>query len=100
MHQVDAHLERGDLVEVAERLVHQQDVGLDRQGTRDGDSLLHAAGKLEREIALLTAEADHVKIFRYPPVPAGAADVLRLEGKLDVVFDGEPVEQARALKDV
>jgi hypothetical protein len=34
----------GDFVEMAERLVHQKDVRLDREGARDRDSLLHAAG--------------------------------------------------------
>ena len=43
---------RGDRVEVAERLVHQQQVGLDGEGARDAHPLLHAAGELARGTGL------------------------------------------------
>ncbi|MNC91282.1 hypothetical protein D3C83_75140 [compost metagenome] len=49
---------------------------------------------------LLPGEADHVEIFFYPFVPAHFADILRFEGEPDVVFNGQPVQQSRALKDV
>ena len=46
----------GDRVQVAERLVHQQQVGLHRERARDPDALLHAAGQMRR-IHLLEALA-------------------------------------------
>ena len=42
------HLQPGQLVERAERLVHQQQVRLMDEGAAQGDALLHAAGELMR----------------------------------------------------
>ena len=43
-------------VERAERLVHQEHVGLEHIGARDGDALLHAAGELVRKGALVALQ--------------------------------------------
>src|SRR4051794_24372815 len=47
--EIGAQPGRGDLVEPRERLVHEDDVGLEREGARDVDALAHAAGELGRE---------------------------------------------------
>ena len=57
-----AHLQPGEGVERAERLVHQQHRGTQHQRTRERDALAHAAGELLR-IALrrLAGEAEPVE---------------------------------------
>src|SRR5579883_1464310 len=50
------HLDPGLRVERAERLVHQQNLGVDDVGARDRDPLLHAAGKLVGIGVLVAAE--------------------------------------------
>src|SRR3546814_16439563 len=56
----------GDLVEGAERLVHQQQLGLERQRAGDGDALLHAAGKLPGKFLLEALEVHQVEVARRP----------------------------------
>ena len=47
------HDDAGLRVERAERLVHQQHLGIEHIGARDGDALLHAARKLMRKGGLV-----------------------------------------------
>ena len=47
-----------DLVERAERLVHQQQIGIERQRARDRGALLHAARQLPRELLAEAGEVD------------------------------------------
>src|SRR3546814_11105850 len=56
----------GDLVEGAEGLVHQQQLGLERQRASDGDALLHAAGKLPGKFLLEALEVNQVEVARRP----------------------------------
>ena len=49
-----AQLPRRDRVEVAERLVHQQEVGLDRERAGDPHALLHPAGEMRRDTSSRT----------------------------------------------
>ena len=49
---------RRDRVERAERLVHQQHVGIVDQGAADRDPLAHAAGQLVRPLVLEAVEPD------------------------------------------
>ena len=46
--QLEVHLVARHRVERAERLVHEQDLGVVAQGPGDGDALAHAAGELAR----------------------------------------------------
>src|SRR3954469_3459395 len=76
-HDADA----GRRVEVAGRLVRQQDRGPVDEGPGDRDPLLLAAGELVREAALLAGEADEVEHLRHgvrDRVP-GLADHLQRE---------------------
>ncbi len=87
------------LVECAERLVHQEQLGAAGQGAGDGDALLHAAGELPGEPAGDVAEADEVQHgLGLPPAlrPGHAAD---LEREFDIAPDGAPVQQAGLLED-
>ena len=48
-------------VERAERLVHEQDVGLLRERARQGDALAHAAGQLVGELGAERVEVHEVE---------------------------------------
>ena len=54
----------GERVDRAERLVHQQHVGLADQRARDADALLHAAGELIGIIVLVAVEPDQTDVFQ------------------------------------
>ncbi len=47
---------------MAERLVHEQHVGLDRERPGDPDALLHATGELAGVLVHLVAKLDHVEV--------------------------------------
>src|SRR5262249_4065964 len=64
-------------VERAERLVHEQHVGLDGERARDGGALPHAARHLGRMVVLETAEAGDRQIT---PRDGGALDRAEAEG--------------------
>ena len=49
-------------VEGAEGLVHQQNLGIEREDAREGDALLHAAGELGRVVVAEFGEADHFQV--------------------------------------
>jgi hypothetical protein len=51
-------------VERAERLVHQQHVGVEDVASRDGDALLHAAGELMRVRRLVALQAHQLDLAR------------------------------------
>src|SRR3954454_9270563 len=86
-------------VEVAGRLVGQQDRGPVDERPGDGDALLLAAGQLVREAALLTGEADQVEHLRHgvrDGVPGLADD---LQGERDVLEHGLVGQQPEVLED-
>ncbi len=47
-------------VKRAERLVHQHDLGIEREETRQGNALLHSAGQFIRVVITKLAQAHHV----------------------------------------
>ena len=52
----------GQRVEGAERLVHEEHGGLDREGPRQSDSLAHAARKLRGLLVVRGREAHHGEV--------------------------------------
>ena len=89
----------GHGVERAERLVHQQDVGVLGEGPGERDPLAHAARQLVRALACRSRRGAPC---RAAPRPASArsacGDAAQLERQLDVARDGEPREQRRLLE--
>ena len=87
----------GDGVEMAERLVHEQNIGLDGEGPGDSHPLLHATGELPRVFVDLVAELDHVEIL-LTTVPGLLAAVLLHEKQ--IVHHRPPGEETRRLEHI
>ena len=85
-------------VERAERLVHQQHLGIDRERARDADALLHAAGELVRAAIERIREPDELEIARRGVAQLGAAHALHLEAEHHVLQRGQPGQQLGELK--
>src|SRR5262245_59501893 len=73
-------------VERAEGLVHDQDLGIDGQRTRDADALAHAARELVRTIVLEALEADQPHVASGPLGQVLAGPALQLQPEA-YVFD-------------
>jgi len=89
----------GQRVDVAERLVHEEDLRIHGERARDAESLLHAAGELAR-IGLFesgeTNGANHAIGARVPLIlrQSGGA-----KNDFDVLRDRHPWIEGEALKD-
>ena len=93
------HLDAGARVQVAGRLVRQEDGGLVDQGAGNRHPLLLAARELVREVIHPVVEPDRVQHLASPRVTrrsvhAGAVE----QGELDVVEGGGPRQQVEALE--
>jgi hypothetical protein len=98
LEQLGAEVLRGEHVERAERLVHQQQVGLDDERAGKPDALAHPTGQFLGERVLEPVEANQ---FDRPQGALGSLlglDALRLEPKLDVPLNGQPWQQSERLK--
>ena len=96
--QLVAHGGAGDLVQGAERLVHQQEGGVEDQGAGDGHALLHAAGELVWVVAPELGKAHQPEQFQRVRRRRLAAAVY-LERQADVGEDVAPGEEGRVLED-
>src|SRR5206468_3453406 len=74
----------GGLVELAGRLVGEDDTRLGRERPRDRDALLLAARQLRREVTRAVAEPDLFQALVRPPAPLRAAQVQRVQRRLYV----------------
>ena len=86
----------GHLVEGAEGLVEQQDVGVGDQRAGDRGPLAHPAGQLRRPRPLEPGETDEVDQRRHVGAPAALAG--HLEGQSHVALDAAPRKQRRILE--
>ena len=95
--ELDVHPLAGDLIQGTERLVEQEDAGVQDERPGDGDALLHAARELGRTRVLETLEADEPdQVQRLARLGAIAGD---LERQPDILDDGPPGQERRALED-
>ena len=96
--QLVLHLDAGDLVERAERLVHQQDLRILRERARDRDALLHAAGELGRIPVAVAGEPDErQELGRLAPA-RGGVEAAAARAELDVADRGEPGKERLPLE--
>jgi hypothetical protein len=87
-------------VEVAGRLVGQDDTGIIDQSPGDGDALLLAAGQLHGAVIEAIAQADHVGQVEAPfACPLGQVNALVEQGNLDVLDNRVLRQQVVRLKD-
>ncbi|GAB4000120.1 hypothetical protein GCM10029992_31040 [Glycomyces albus] len=93
------HVLADERVERAERLVHQQDLGVGRQGAGQADALLHAARELHGQLVLLTAQADHLDRLAGPVLTLGPGQALDLEAEGHVVDHGAVRQEREVLED-
>ena len=89
----------GEGVERAERLVHEQHVGVVGERAGDGDALLHPARELARVGAGELGEAHLLEQRVGDPPPLVLRDVLERRPELDVLAHAQPREQRVALED-
>ena len=92
--------ELGVGVERAERLVHQEDLGLDHERADQRHALAHAARQGRREGVLEPLEPHQPDGLPDPPLALGAGDAPVDEAELDVLGDGAPGEDRVLLEDV
>src|SRR6266536_2837724 len=97
--QFHVHPVAGDLVQRPERLVHQQQRGVERQRPGDRDPLLHAAGELPHRVLLEPLQADQLQHLPHAPPALGGIEAHHLQGELDVAGDRPPLVQHRGLED-
>ena len=86
-------------VKGAERLVHEQDLGVDRVGAGDGDALLHAARELLGVGLHEVLQLDELDVLERDLLGLLVGLALELEAKLDVLEDREPREEGVLLED-
>src|SRR5947207_8165183 len=85
-------------IERAERFVHQQHIGIEHITPRDGDPLLHSAGKLVRECRLVSLKAHQLDMTANAGAPLLRLDTGRAQSKIDVLDDGLPRKQRKLLE--
>ena len=85
-------------VERGEGFVEQNDLGIDHEGTRQVDALLHAAGEFARMTIFETVQADEVDHLLRARQCFAQWDVVQFETVGDVAGDRAPRHQRRALE--
>ena len=99
LHELVLQLAAYEGIEGAERLVHQQDLGIDGERTRESDALLHAAREFVGELVPPTAKLDHGQHLLGRGSPLVLRNAPDLQGHGDVVEHGAVRHQRKVLKD-
>src|SRR5690348_6042714 len=86
-------------IERAERLVHQQDLGLDAERAGDADTLAHSARELMRKMPLEGAQAHHLEMTARDFLARLRRKAFQLEAELDVLQDRAPGQEREILED-
>ena len=89
-----------DLVERAEGLIHQQEMGVEGESAGDRGALLHAARELPGKALLESREVDELEITGDPLLALLLGEAHDLERQRDVPGDGAPRIEGRRLEHV
>ena len=89
---------RREHVERRERLVHQQNVGIDDERAGKTDALAHAAGQFARIGGFVTIEADEIDRRQGAFSDFRIGQPERFEAELDVFQHGQPGKQGEPLE--
>ena len=98
LEEVGAQGFRRQHVERRERLVHEQDVGMDDERAGEADALAHAAGKLARIGGFVAVEPDEIDRGERAPADLRLRQPQRLEAELHVFEHREPGKEREGLK--
>ena len=98
--ELEVEVVANDLVEGAERLVHQQQLRIEGKGAGDGGALLHAARQLPGELALEALEIDELEVAPGALASLGRRIAHDLERQHDVALDGAPRIEGRCLEHI
>ena len=100
--QVRTHAPARIGIERRERLVHQNDAGIDGKGARDRDPLALAARQHGRKLVDVAPEPHHLQELGRPLMALALADGGRaqLDGEADIVARVAPGHEARRLEDI
>src|SRR3546814_2393008 len=90
----------GDLVERPERLVHQEEIGLEAERAGDRDAWLHAARELPGKLLLEAAEVHQLQVARRPVAALRGSEAHDLQRQHDVALDRAPGIERRRLEHV
>src|SRR6516165_947100 len=93
------HLARHQGIEVAGRLVREQECRVPGDGARDGDALLLPAGELRGHVPGARGEPDQLERAADALAPVGAAQAAVAQRHLHVVIDVEVGDEVEALED-
>ena len=96
--QLAAQVLRGEHVQRAEWLVHQQRGRLHDEGTGETDTLAHSAGQFLGISRLVPVQAHHVDRAQRPLGPRRRRHPPRLQPDLHVLLHGEPGQQRERLE--
>src|SRR6056297_1984497 len=96
--QVFLKLASGLFVDRGKRLVHQQHIGIHRQGAGQTDTLAHPAGQLMRILVLEPGKADLVHVVARAVFALGLADALQFQPEHRVAQHRGPGHQREILK--
>ena len=97
--QLEAHFIAGERIKRRERLVHQQNVGIEQQRPGDGDALLHAAGEFINALGGKIRKSDERKeLVRTDLVLGADAAVFVAQRERDITEHIEPRQQRRPLE--
>ena len=89
-----------DLVQRSERLVHEQQLRIERQRASDRGPLLHTARELPGVLVLEALQVDHLQPARRALAPLRRRQAHHLERQHHVALDRAPREQRRRLEHV
>src|SRR5215207_8543604 len=95
----EVHFVTGERIERAERLIHQDDLGIEREAAYDAGALLHAAGELAGKLGLEAFETDFHQQGLDAVLVWLRVDLLDLEGEFDVLLQIAPRQKVGLLED-
>ncbi|MNV22537.1 hypothetical protein D3C71_1135150 [compost metagenome] len=89
-----------DFVQCAKRFVHQQEIGVEGESSRDRGALLHAAGELPRVFFAEACKIDEIEGAVNAFLPLRCRVIHDLQRQRDILFDRAPGIKRRRLEDV
>ena len=90
------HASARERIERGERLIHQEDRGLDRERPGNLQALAHAARELRRKLVAVPIKVDHAQIVVDDSRPLRFRHLTHAQAEPDVLLDIEPGKQRRS----